>query len=78
MQWPFLHWNSSPAHFTSHPFYSKTQDVMYKSPWWLNQTEEAKGGVEWYLIGTISTIVVPIALPAASNAAAVGAGKLAL
>lgn len=31
-----------------------------------------------YLVGTISAVVIPIAFPAPSNAAAIGAGELTL
>lgn len=75
MQWPFLHWYWSLSHFTSQPFYGNAGNCALAP-----RATVARGGKKdaRYLVRSVSTVVVAVTLPAAGDATAVRAGKLAL
>lgn len=84
MQWPFLHWYWSLSHFTSQPFCPGDAENCALAP--RRKGVGVVGAVaqgkkrkeERYLVRSVGAVVVAVALPAASDAAAVRAGELAL
>lgn len=78
MQWPFLHWNWSLSHF-------KSQSCCGGTPQTRDQHRRSQGTMverscstfSFYLVRSISTVMISVALPPAGNAAAICAGKLA-